>query len=260
MRSAAVVGGFLVAATFVSLIWARVLWYLDERSQVFRRWAFVVMGHTSRMLGEVRSALLSVIYYSFGLLVASLFALVFGLHASTLLSFSGAHLGLAVLGAIGEISLTSLLIDLACRATGQGGPEQFREVQEIPWIKGLMQLPPSVVPVAAALGGIVEEVFFRGVLLPIMTDRLVVAPLAAVAIAGALFCVQQLIQVRTAFQAMVICCSCVAISFVGGLLVVLTGSLVPAVLSHASFVVFFIVQGNEDSVGFSRSTAKARAR
>jgi len=260
MHNAVVVSGFLVSATFVSLIWGRALWYLDERSQAFRRWAFVAMGYTSRMLGEVRSGLLSFIYYGFGLVAASLFLIVFGLRTSTLISFSVAHLGLAVLGAIGEISLTSLLVDLTCRATGQGGPEQFVEVREIPWIKGLLQLPPSVVPFAAALGGIVEEVFFRGVLLRILTDKLLVAPLAAVAITGALFCVQQLIQIRTAFQAMVICCSCVAISFVGGLLVVLTGSLVPAVLSHASFVVFFMPQGNDDSVGFSSSVAKGRAR
>jgi membrane protease YdiL (CAAX protease family) len=260
MHSAVVVGGFLVAATFVSLIWGRVLWYLDERSQAFRRWAFVAMGYTSRMLGEVRSGLLSFIYYGFGLFAAFLFLLVFGLRPSTLISFSVAHLSLAVLGAIGEISLTSLLVDLTCRATGQGGPEQFVEVREIPWIKGLLQLPPSVVPFAAALGGIVEELFFRGVLLRILTDKLLVAPLAAVAITGALFCVQQLIQLRTTFQAMVICCSCVAISFIGGLLVVLSGSLVPAVLSHASFVVFFMTQGNDDSVGFSRSVAKGRPR
>lgn len=260
MHSALVVGGFLVVATFVSLTWGRVLWYLDERSQAFRRSAFVVMGYTSRMLGEVRSGLLSFIYYGFGLLAAFLFAIVFGLGSSTLISFSLAHLGLAVLGAMGEISLSNLLVDLSCRATGQGSPKQFGELREIPWIKGLLQLPPKAVPVAAALGGVVEEVFFRGVLLRILTDKLLVAPLAAVAIAGALFCVQQLMQIRTAFQAMVICCGCVAISFIGGLLVVLTGSLVPAVLSHASFVVFFMTQGNEDSVGFSRAAAKARAR
>jgi len=258
MHRAVFVSGFLVAATFVSLIWGRLLWYLDERSQAFRQWAFVAMGYTSRMLGEVRSGLLSFIYYGFGMLAAFLFLIFFGLRASTLISLSVTHLGLAVLGAIGEISLTNLLVDLTCRATGQGGPEQFGEVREIPWIKGLLRLPPSVVPVAAALGGIVEEVFFRGVLLRILTDKLLFAPLAAVAITGALFCVQQLIQIRTGFQAMIICCSCVAISLVGGLLVVLTGSMVPAVLSHASFVVFFMTQGGADSVSFSRSVAKGR--
>jgi membrane protease YdiL (CAAX protease family) len=133
-------------------------------------------------------------------------------------------------------------VDVGCRLTGQGRPEQFAEVQEIPWIKGLWAFPPRFVPAAAALGGVVEEVFFRGVLLRIMTDLLAVDPPAAVALAGALFCLEQLLQVRTRFQALLIGAGCAAISLVGGLLVVLTGSVVPAVLCHASFVVFHMAR------------------
>jgi membrane protease YdiL (CAAX protease family) len=165
-------------------------------------------------------------------------------------------IALIVLGIAGEISLANLLVGLG-RAAMRSRPEQWAELREIPWMKGLRSLPTPVVPLAAAFGGAVEEVVFRGVLLRILTDRLAAPPLAAIAIAGGLFCVQQWIQVRTPFQAMVIGGGCIAISLVGGLLVALTGSMVPAVLCHASFVIFFMPGGTASASGTSRSYSEA---
>jgi membrane protease YdiL (CAAX protease family) len=260
MREAFILCGFLFAATVFSLIWGRALWYLDERSQAFRRSLFFTMGFIRRTPGEVRALLLTAAYYGLGLTACLLFVFTFGLPASAFISFSAMHLGLAVLGAIGAISLTDLLVDLSCRVTGQGGPSRFAEIQDIPWMKGLRQLPDGLVPVAAALGGVMEELFFRGVVLRILTERFTVAPLLAVLIACALFCLEQLIQVRTAFQAMVIGCGCMAIGTIGGLLVVLTGSVLPAVLCHASFVLFFMTRGGEANAGLAAGKMGAAAR
>jgi hypothetical protein len=260
MPEAGLLGLFLLAAIIFSLLWGRALWYLDERSQAFRRFVFFAIGLSRRPVGEVRALLLTALYYSFGLIGGLLFAVAFGLPASALIAFSAVHVGLSVLGAIGEISLTDLLVSLACNVTGQGGPERFAEMRDIPWMKGLRQLPAGVVPVAAALGGVMEELFFRGVILIILTEKFMVAPLIAVAIAGALFCLEQLVQLRTAFQMMVIGCGCVAISAVGGLLVVLTGSVVPALFCHASFVLFFMTRGDAASDGFGSGNRGAHAR
>jgi hypothetical protein len=241
---------FLAASTIFSLLWGRSLWYLDEVSTTFRRSVFFAMGFTRRPVDEVRALLLTAAYYALGLIASLLFALAFSLPAAALISFSATHLLLSALGAIGQISLTDLLVDLTCRLTGWGGPERFAEIKDIPWMKGLRRLPAGSAPMAAALAGVVEEVFFRGITLRILIDRFKVAPLVAMTAAGVLFYLGQLAQVRTAFQAMVIGCSCVAISTIGGLLVVLTGSVAPAVLCHASFVLFFITHdGGEASVG-----------
>lgn len=240
MTSVATFLAIVAAGLAVSFLWGRALWYFAERSEAFRGWVFFAMGYTRRPTGEVRSALLGAIYYCLGLLAALLFVTVFDLPITSLFALSAAQLGMSILGAAAEISLANLLIDLSCRTIGQSGPERFVEVAEIPWIKGLRQLPPSIVPAAAAAGGVIEEFFFRGVLLQLLIPRLPAFPMVSVAVSGVLFCLQQLLQVQTVFQAMVIGCSCVAISAVGGLLVVLTGSVVPALLSHASFVLFFM--------------------
>jgi membrane protease YdiL (CAAX protease family) len=243
MLEAIRLGGFLAAAVIATLAWGRSLWYFDEQSSVLRRWVFSAMGRSHRSGGEIRALLLSAIYYSLGLLAALLFALAFRLPLTAIAGFRAEDMGLIVFGVVGEISLASLLVDLGVRVGGAHKPERFAELKEIPWMKGLQQLPANTVPIAAAIAGAVEELFFRGILLGILTMRFSVAPLMAVAIVGALFCLEQLIQVRTWFQAMVIGSGCVAISLVGGLLVLARGNVVPAVLCHASFVIFFMTQG-----------------
>jgi hypothetical protein len=242
MADPLVLGPFLAASLVVSVLWGRALWYFDERSDALRRWVFLAMSFTRRRPGEVRASLLSAIYYGLGLLASLAFAAAFGLDARTLLAVSPAHLAPAVLGVVAEVSLANLLVDLGRGLTGWTEPSRFAEMRDVPWMRGLRELPAAAVPAVAALGGVVEEIFFRGVLLVTMTERLRTPPAVAVAVAGGLFCLEQLVQVRTAFQALVIGAGCAAISLGGGLLVVHTGSVVPAAVCHASFVVFFVAR------------------
>jgi hypothetical protein len=240
-----ILGMFLVGGTGISLLWGLSLWYFYERSKGIHHLVLFAMGFTRGKTEEVRALILSAIYYGVGLLASLGFASAFGIAITTMVSLSPGHISLTILGIVSEISLCSLLVDLGCKITRQGRPEKFAELKEIPWISGLRKLPPKSVPAAAALGAAVEELFFRGVLIRILTQKLAVAPLWAIMIAGALFCLEQLVQLRTGFQAMVIGSGCVAISFIGGLLVVLSGSVVPAVVCHVSFVVFFMLRAGK---------------
>jgi membrane protease YdiL (CAAX protease family) len=257
MRNAAAAAGAITAAVVISLVWGRALGYLDDRSDTFRRAALGAMGFSARAPAEVRALMLSAIYYGVGLAAAVAMAALFGIRLSSLASWSEPHGWMFLLGAVGEISLANLVVDLLCRIT-RTNPQRFAEIDEIPWMVGVRQLPPGAAPLGAALGGMIEELFYRGVLLLILIERAGVPPWAAVLAAGALFCLQQLLQVRTAFQAMVVASACVAISLVGGLLVVTTGSVIPALLSHASFVVFFVGR-KSDRERASRRVAETAA-
>jgi len=261
LTSLAPLGVFLAAATAASLLWGRTLWYLAEHSQALRRVVFFLMGFTSRPMTQVKSMLLAFIYCGLGLLAAGLFAIGFGRPGSQGIIRPGPGLFvLAILGAAGEISLTNLLVDLVCRIPGVGGPQRLAEMNDVPWIQGVRQLPAGLAPLAAALGGMTEELFFRGVLQRILTDRLLVPALVAILIAGILFYFEQLLQVQTAFQAVVIGCSCAAISTIGGVLVVLTGSIWPALFAHASFVLFFMTQGSETPATLRHKTTGVASR
>src|SRR5215469_4890625 len=254
-------GVFLAAATAASLLWGRTLWYLAEHSPALRRVVFFLMGFTSRPMSQVKSMLLAFIYCGLGLLAAWLFAIRFGLPGNQgIIPIGPGRFALAILGAAGEISLTNLLVDLVCSIPGVGGPQRLAEMNDVPWIQGVRQLPAGLAPLAAALGGMTEELFFRGVVQRILTDRLLAPALVAILIAGILFYFEQLLQVQTAFQAVVIGCSCVAISAIGGLLVVLTGSIWPALFAHASFVLFFMTQGSDTPATLRHKTTGVASR
>lgn len=230
--------GALAVAAILSVGWGRLLGHLYERSDAFRRATFAAAGYSTRPPSEVRAVMLAVVYYGAGLLASLVMAFGFDLSAAALVTLLPWHVWMVPLGVVGEISLAALFVDLACRLT-RTPADRFLEIREIPWMVGLQQLPRGTAPWAAAFGGAVEELFYRGVLLTILIGAGMAPPVAVLA-AGALFLLQQLLQVKTRFQAMVLGAACAAISLVGGLLVVATGSVIPAVLSHASFVIFYV--------------------
>jgi hypothetical protein len=233
-----ILGAFLSAGLVFAVVWGLSLWYFYEHSAT-RHLVLFAIAFTRRDSAEVRALVLSALYYGLGLLASLLFAVGFGLFIPRIFSFLPIYIPLIVLGIVAEISVSNLLVDVSCRANGWG-PQKFAELREIPWIKGLRELPAKSVLVAAAIGGAVEELFFRGILLPILMEKMLVAPLWAVLICGALFTLEQLLQVRTPFQAIIILSGCVAISLIGGLTVVITNSVVPAVICHVAFVIFFM--------------------
>ncbi len=235
------VAGFVAVAALASLAWGKILWYCNERSDTFRRWLFLVISFTSERPAAVQSLLLGVIYFTFGLFVTALLAIAFSVPAAAVFSCTWFFWPLVVLGAVGEISLAALLVEIGCRIPTQLGPERLaKEILEIPWVKGIEQLPGVTAPIFAAIGGSADELFFRGIILTAMIHRFHVDAALAIAITTALFCAQQALQVRTRLQALLITCSCLSISVIGGLLVVATGTVIPAILCHASFVLFFV--------------------
>lgn len=238
---------FLAATLGVATLWAKSLWYLDERSSWLQGVVFFLLSYTRRGAEPVRALLLSGLYYGLGLLSALLLAVIWRLPLAPLMSVDSSHVALVLLGVLAEISLAHLLIS-AIFVVRPVSPERFGEMQEIPWIVGLRHLSSFLRPLAAATGGVVEEIFFRGVVLAILLGPMAVPAPAAVLLAAALFLFQQLLQVQTPLQRVIVGTGCVVISLVGGLLVVLTGSVVPAVLCHASFVIFFLDRGEQERV------------
>jgi membrane protease YdiL (CAAX protease family) len=235
------VTGFLVAAAVASLAWGKILWYCNERSDTFRRFLFRVLSCTYDRPAAVQSLLLGVVYFTFGFFVAALLTVAFSVPAAAVFAWSGFSWPLVVIGAVGEISLAALLVEIGCRIPTQAGPDRLaKEILEIPWVKGVEQLPGLTAPIFAAIGGSAEELFFRGIVLTAVIHRYHVDAAFAITITSVLFCVQQALQVRTRLQALLMVCSCLSISLVGGLLVVATGTVVPAILCHASFVLFFV--------------------
>ncbi|VAW97071.1 hypothetical protein MNBD_GAMMA22-225 [hydrothermal vent metagenome] len=231
---------YLVFATSFILVWGKMLWYLDERSNALRSWVLLIMSFVGSDMQAVKTVLLSVLYYTCGLIGCVIFALFFTINFSVFFSFSWQSLALTLIGIIAEVSLANLLISLYLAFARNKSPERFKELSSIPWIAGLKNVPSSITVLLAASAGAVEELFFRGILLYVMLYNFLLTPILAVVIVTLLFLAQQLIQLKTVFQCIVIASGCISISIVGGLLLIYTQSIIPAIICHVFFVVFFM--------------------
>jgi|GEM_PF-2757075 len=111
-------------------------------------------------------------------------------------------------------------------------------VSSVGWIREVMVLPVRwrwLVPMSSAAA---EEFFFRGVVLVGLLSA-DVAPWIAIGSAGLLFTIGQVVLTENPVQSIVLAISSVVLSIVGGLLVVVTGSVIPAIVVHAAFAGYY---------------------
>jgi hypothetical protein len=111
-------------------------------------------------------------------------------------------------------------------------------VTGVRWVREILALPRFgrwLVPAGSAA---LEELVFRGVAL---TGLLAAGASgwAALAVAGLVFTAGQVALTETRLQALVLTISSVVVSVLGGLLVLVEGSVLPAILVHASFAGYY---------------------
>jgi membrane protease YdiL (CAAX protease family) len=94
----------------------------------------------------------------------------------------------------------------------------------------------------------VEELFFRGTVLSGLIGHGATG-WAALALSGVLFTAGQVILTEGRLPATVLGLSSVVLSVIGGLLVIVEGSVLPAILVHASFAGYY----TQVSTGGARS-------
>jgi membrane protease YdiL (CAAX protease family) len=230
---------FIIASIVFTAAWGIVLWFFAEKSKLLTRFIFYLMSFTRKSFPEIRSIILSLVYFSAGILGVLVFAGIYHLDIPGMFTFQVRFIPLILLGITAEISLASFFIGVYIETLHDKRINPKTEIRDIPWIDGLCKLPPSLLAIFLVIGGLIEEFFFRGILLLILVKRMAVSPWAALGWVTILFLVEQLLQLRTKTQAAILGFGCIAISLVGGLLVLYTGSIIPAGLSHASFVIFF---------------------
>jgi membrane protease YdiL (CAAX protease family) len=231
---------FLAAAALFALAWGRLLPCLDERARTLSWIVFRLMNYSRLSFSQGKSLLLTVAYLAFGVLGALVFAAAGGLKLFSLLGFELRFVLLILLGIVAEISLSNLLVGLYAGLFHHGDAALFRQIGSIPWIVGIRRLPATLARLAPAASAICEEFFFRGVLLSALTARFGLRPWLALALVTVLFVVQQGLQLKTRLQFAVIFAGSLAISAIGGILVLATASALPACLCHASFVLFYL--------------------
>ncbi|HLP58329.1 MAG TPA: hypothetical protein VK186_05840, partial [Candidatus Deferrimicrobium sp.] len=195
---------FIAAAGLFVVLWGRILWYFDEKSNLLPRFIFYLMTFTRMTFPEIKSLLLSLIYYIFGLVGILAFSFLYRIDMAGLFGFKIHFIPLIVLGIMAQISLANFFISIYLQGIKHKRINPFLEIQNSPWISGIMKLPKFFIPFAPVIGGLLEEFFFRGILLIILVTRLAVPPFLAILFVTFLFLVEQWLQLRTAVQRIMI--------------------------------------------------------
>ncbi|MGE5341232.1 MAG: type II CAAX prenyl endopeptidase Rce1 family protein [Candidatus Omnitrophota bacterium] len=243
--------GFIVAAFLFTLLWGRILWYFDEKSKRINRLVFYLMTFTRLTFPEIKSLVLSLIYYVFGVTGMLIFSMAYRIDLLKLFTFKFHFFPLILLGIIAEITLSIFSTHIYLKSVQGKRVNPFAEIHEAPWINGILKLPRALVPIAPVLGGLMEEIFFRGILLVILVTQLSISPMISILMVTGLFLVEQWIQLRTLAQRIMIGLGSFSISFIGGILVIYTGSIIPAAIAHMSFVIFYFGYSFKTSSGYS---------
>lgn len=219
-----------------TMLWTRVLVGGPRRSgQVAVVW---LSGWVSLGPREILAVMKSSSYYGLALVGVAALSTMFKPEIAQLFTIGPGLILPSLLGVIAEFGTIRLVTAIYCAArVNTNLPDEIRRVV---WINGIYDLPRRLRPFAPVAGAFVEEFLFRGALLAVLSQSLALSPPVAVLIVTGLFLLEQILLCQTVTQRIVIGTASIVISAVGCLLVLWTGSLWPAVISHASFVIFYV--------------------
>lgn len=114
-------------------------------------------------------------------------------------------------------------------------------IGNVGWIKVSKRFPRAVRIIYPMSSAFFEEILFRGVmfsiLLGIFKNQGIWIPLIIVTIA---FCVEQILNTQTIIQGIGLAVGSAAISAIGCMLVIATGSYFSAILTHMMFALFYV--------------------
>ena len=157
-----------------------------------------------------------------------------------------------ILAILGTSSLNTLWIALLYKV--RPGADVPGEISRIQWISSILALPPYARWMIPAVAAFVEELAFRGAAFLGMEHAGLSFGVAA-GISTLLFFLGQVALVTTATQAFVMGTASLTLGFTGTLLVAATGSVVPAIIVHASFAGFYSNMSTSSSASLQQVRA-----
>ena len=226
---------FFILAIFLSASWSKVLFCKRTR---FENTLTIYLVTVSRLSEREAHALLkSFAYYCYGIIASLILLYCFDIDVISMFTIDKKIVTMILLGTMAELSTIRLFTSLY--AITHSNVDISNEIREVSWIEGISKLPHKFIPFAPIGGAFVEEFFFRGSLLMIFIQKMSIPPYISLLVITALFAYEQLLFLKTSVQKIIIGSASVGISLMGGLLILYTGSLLPAMIAHASFVMFY---------------------
>lgn len=229
---------FAALATAAAALWLVVYRVPLRRPRTRQRFRLAVSSVTGLPGRYVFPVVGTSIYLAAGLAAVVVVAVWGGAPVLEALTWrpDGRSVALTGLVALGAVGITGFAMSLlyAVRPT----VDVPDAVAGVAWIREILVLPARwrwVVPMASAA---VEELFFRGAFLVGLLACGASVP-AAVALSGATFVLGQVVLTERRLAGLVLGVASVVLAGLCGLLVAVTGTVLPAILVHSSFAGFY---------------------
>jgi membrane protease YdiL (CAAX protease family) len=234
---------FLIAASGVSVAWGRInrIGY----GRLITSIVHFIMKYSRTDTELIRSYLVWILYLftGFGAAVA-----LFVLFRVNILHFLGLEEGwvLIPLAFVAQNAMTGLMMQSVLSAWPT--LNVFAEIGSIPWIRYSLIMPGAMRAVSPLVAALFEELFFRGAVFLVLLERFPeTGGVFATAVCTVLFVLQQVLQVDTRGQAVIMAIGSTSISVVGCIVTLHTGSFLPTLVCHAAYAFFYLQLGSASS-------------
>lgn len=224
-------------------VWARIATIINGGqlggSKYIRQLSYRIMGVLDADYDVTYSSIMAFIYYSVAILGIVVIFLLYNENIIRYLYIDPVYIYFIVIGSLAEISITGIVNGFVSAFAKEAGINTIDEIRKIKWITGISLMPKWSMSLIAAFGGFFEEIIFRGVFMIVAINQYHMAAWIAIVLSVILFLYHQIIQLDTPTQMCIIGSASLIISIIGALMVVYTGSILPAVIAHTSFVIFY---------------------
>lgn len=182
-----------------------------------------------------------IIYLMTGIIAIILATIFFGNHLGEYRwSIKGSDIPIILLGFIAQSSVSALLL-LGLKAF-KPTLQWDQIIWDIGWIRVSEKLPSFLRVIYPMSSSLVEEILFRCVFYSLLrfyfSDNALGLSLAIMVVSIA-FCVEQVLNTQKLIQALAMGLSSLFISIIGCLMIEVTGSFLPAIITHMAFAMFY---------------------
>ncbi|WP_353616876.1 CPBP family glutamic-type intramembrane protease [Sulfolobus sp. S-194] len=182
-------------------------------------------------------------YFIFSMIIGIYFSLIFNFDIFNLFKFyiSIFFFKITILLILANISFSDFGGIIFLLLYNFNYAKLYKNLSQIIWIKNIELFGSKYYnKIAFLLSPLSEEIIFRGVLLPFLIYKFNLNIIESLLITSLLFTYQQILYLKNKYQLLIIGISSFIISFINGIGVILTNSIIPAIIAHEIFVILYI--------------------
>ena len=233
-------GIFIISTTLYTVLWGKTIDIL-VKSKLVTKFAKFIMNYSRMKLDQIKFYIIWFGYLFMSLFGTILFSLVYKINLFNIINVNNfKYIAIfSLIGFIVQLSASSMILTVISLI--KRDINWYKVISDINWVKFGNKLPKALKPLYPLSGAFFEEIYFRGcIFLILITKFNFLGITGALIIVAMLFIIQQVINTQSFYQAVSMSIGALCISIVGCILILATGSFLPALICHELYVLFYL--------------------